>query len=181
MKTDNHGNPVLAQYSEEGFVDCVLRIVDLVETDTHYRFRMVGSYNGELVGVRVAVVKGIEAGFDEKMNLNQKHVYKKGVIFFRSGPESDRLISAISELYGNPKKNLRMVDEESFTAIALHQGKIAISEEPIKIKLFGRDSPPSSDDQYYESFFNLDLKNRLVFWNEKDQEYRTPLVHGLSK
>ena len=52
---------------------------------------------------------------------------------------------------------------------------------PIKIKIFGRDADPVDEDAYYESFFNLDLKNRLVFWNEKDQDYRKPLIQGLSR
>lgn len=52
--------------------------------------------------------------------------------------------------------------------------------EPVKIKLFGNDRETDSEDDYYESFFNLDLPNGLVFWNEKDQEYREPLVRSLS-
>lgn len=41
MKTDNQGHPILTQYSDEGFVGCVFRIADLVETGTTYRFRMM--------------------------------------------------------------------------------------------------------------------------------------------
>ena len=181
MKTDAQGNPILDQYSEEGFVDCVFRIADLVETASGYQFRMVASHKGEVVGLRASVVKGIKAGFDSNTNLNKAHVYRKGVVFQRSGPESDRLIASLSALYGNPKPDARMVDEASFTAIALHQGDIDMTADPVKIKLFGRDGPSDTEDDYYESFFNLDLKNRLVFWNEKDQDYRKPLVKGLSR
>jgi hypothetical protein len=74
-----------------------------------------------------------------------------------------------------------MKDEESFTAIALHQGPIDMTEQAIKIKIFGRDGPSDTEEEYYESFFNLDLKQQLVFWNEKDQEYRRPLILGLAK
>lgn len=52
--------------------------------------------------------------------------------------------------------------------------------EPIKIKLFGRDQDPDLDENYYESFFHLDLENGFVFWNEKDPDYREPLIRGLS-
>lgn len=129
----------------------------------------------------VAVVKEIKAGFDSDMNLIQNHVYSQGVRFIRSGEESDRLITSLAELYGFSVGKLNMVDGESFTAIALHQGEINMEQQPIKIKLFGRDSDKDSEDEYYESFFNVDLKNRLVFWNEKDQEYRIPLIKGISK
>ena len=74
-----------------------------------------------------------------------------------------------------------MVETETFTAIALHAGPIDMTKEAIKLKLFGRDAATDSEDDYYESFFNLDLKNKLVFWNEKDQDYRKPLLRGLSK
>jgi len=182
MKTDAQGNPVLDQFSEEGFVDCVFRITDLVETPSAYEFRMLASHNGQPVGLRASVVKGIKPGFDADAKLDKAHVYRKGVVFHRSGAESDRLMAGLSALYGNPKPGARMVDEASFTAIALHQGDLDIATDPVKIKLFGRDGPDDDpEDDYYESFFNLDLKNRLVYWNEKDQDYRKPLLKGLSK
>ena len=181
MQTDKLGNPILDQYSEEGFVDCVLKITDLVETATHYRFHAVSTHRGEIVGMNIVVVKGIQAGFDAEMHLANEHVYRKGVVFLRSGPESDRLISALSSLYTGTTQGLTMVDEESFTAIALHQGNIKMESEPIKIKIFGRDEKSDTEDDYYESFFNLDLKNGLVFWNEKDADYRKPLIRALAK
>ena len=181
MQTDRQGNPILSQDSEEGFVDCVFRITDLVETPSSYRFRMHASHDGEAVGMEVTVVKGIQAGLDADAALIQEHVYHKGVVFTRTGPESDRLLRALSGLYRHGKHPVRMVAFASFTAIALHQGAINMRTEPIKLKLFGRDGPSDGEDDYYESFFNLDLKQGFVFWNEKDQEYRAPLLRGLSE
>lgn len=181
MKTDHQGNPILNQYSEDGFVDCVFRITDLVETDTTYRFRMFASYGSEPVGMAVTVAKGIQAGLDTEMALIKDHVYRQGVMFSRTGPESDRLISALSEMYDQDIKPARMVQSESFTTIALHQGAIDMTVESIKLKLFGRDGPDDKEDDYYESFFHLDLKNGFVFWNEKDPDYRAPLLCALSR
>jgi len=31
-----------------------------------------------------------------------------------------------------------------------------------------------------ECFFNVDFANGLDFWNEKDQDYREPLIQGLA-
>lgn len=181
MKTDKDGYPLLTQLSEAGFVDCSFRIVDLVETETDYRFRLVGSHEGERVGMAVSVVKGIKAGMDADVKLISDHVYRRGVVFTRTGPESDRLIRALAKSYGMRSDALQMVSSESFTAIALHQGDIRMESEPVKLKLFGRDESDNPDHDYYESFFNLDLKNGYVFWNEKDQDYRQPLLRGLSK
>jgi hypothetical protein len=181
MKTDSAGNPLLDQYSEEGFVDCVLRIVDRSETRNHYRLRLQASYAGQLVGMDVVLVKNIQGGFDSEMKLKKANVYKRGVVFYRTGPESDRLITALAALYGQEKRTFRMTAEEPFTAIALHQGSLDMAREPVKIKIFGRDGEPFDEDAYYESFFNLDLKGGLVFWNEKDQDYRKPLIRALGQ
>ena len=182
IRTDKQGNPIIEQFSEEGFVDCVFKIKNLVETKDSYKFHLAASHGGETLGFNVSVVKCIKGGFDSKMNLVKEHVYRHGVKFYRSGEESDRLITILSVLYGNKPKKLKMVKEETFTGIALHEDPIDMTSEPIKIKIFGKDSEVDfNEDAYYESFFNLDLKNGFVFWNEKDQDYRKPLIRGLSQ
>ena len=45
--------------------------------------------------------------------------------------------------------------------------------------LFGKDGEPFDEDVYYESFFNVDLPNGSVYWNEKDPDYREPLLRAL--
>ena len=181
LLVDDEGLPILNQFSEEGFVDCVFRIQRQQTSPSDISFHLAASFNGSPVGFDVRVVTPIKAGFTEDMQLNHDHVYREGVQFLRSGPESDQLISALSTLYGLPLSEGRMVDNESFTAIALHQGDIDMASDAIKIKMFGNDQQTDNDKNYCESFFNLDLPNKLVFWNEKDQEYREPLVRFLSK
>lgn len=180
IATDQFGNPILEQFSEEGFVDLTFRISELFDDGDSYHFHLIASYNQEIVGMSVSVKMNIQAGFDENMDLIKDHVYRPGVIFQSTGLESDRLITAISELYGQPAASLQMVDEETFTAIALHQGAIDMDCDPVKIKIFGRDGEPFDEDAYYESFFNLDLYKGYVYWNEKDPDYRQQLLQGLT-
>lgn len=182
MEMDSKGRPLLSQFSEEGFIDCVFRIENLTQTATSYRFHMSASQNGAVVGMDVEVVKNIQGGFNPEMNLIKEHVYHKGVTFLRSGPESDRLLDEIAALYDLPATKHIMLQSETYTAIALQQGKIDMAQEAVKIKIFGRDKETDDTDiDYNESFFNLDLKNGFVYWNEKDQEYRASLIKGLSK
>ena len=180
LQVDESGLPVLDQFSEEGFIDCVFTIERLRRDAKYYYFHMSASFDGEPVGIDVRVVQGVKAGFDANMELNKEHVYYEGVQFNRSGRESDRLISALARLYKFEPAPARMASAESFTAIALHQGEIDMESQAVKIKIFGNDGESDDEDDYYESFFNLDLRNGLVFWNEKDQEYRDPLVRSLS-
>lgn len=184
MKMDSHGRPFLTQFSEDGFIDCVFRIVDLIETKTSYQFYMISSFNGELVGLNAQVFKDMEGGFDNEMHLIQEYVYRAGVILSRSGVESDNLLNILSQLYQLPfTKTYKMRQLEPYTAIALHQGHLNMQEEQIRIKIFGRDDEEKYDldKDYYESFFNLDLKNGFVYWSEKDQSYRESLINGLSE
>lgn len=178
LGANNH--PLLEQFSEEGFVDLTFEIIDLIEDDQFYRFHVAASFEGEVVGFGVEVLKGIQAGFDSEMNLKNECVYKEGVKFFRTGEQSDRFLSGVHQLYGQAGHVTTMTKEETFTAIALHQGCVQLDSEPVKIKIFGRDGEPFSEEDYYESFFNVDLANRLIFWNEKDPDYRDSLLRGLS-
>jgi len=172
--------PILDQFSEEGFVDLTFEILDLFEDDSFYRFNIAASFDDQVVGMGVVVQKGIKSGFDTNMDLVQNHVYRGGVKFFRAGERSDRLIAAIGKLYESDQNLTRMIEEERFTVIALHQGEIDLTSEPVKLKIFGRDADPIDEEAYYESFFNIDLASRLIFWNEKDQDYRIPLLRGMS-
>ncbi|WP_225740487.1 hypothetical protein [Leptospira interrogans] len=74
-----------------------------------------------------------------------------------------------------------MTDLETFTAIALTNEPFNLIEDIVKIKLFGKDQEGASEEDYYESYFNVDLKNQCVWWNEKDPNYRGSLIRGLAK
>lgn len=174
------GLPVLDQFSEEGFVDLTFQVANLKEEGDYYRFDLTASHSGQIVGMSAIVRKDVNGGFDGNMDLVSDNVYRCGVSFFRSGPESDRLIAAISTLYGFHNPSLKMVAEETFTAIALHQGPLDLRNEPVRLKLFGNDSDAVDENSYYESFFNVDLAGGLAYWNEKDPDYRQPLLEALS-
>lgn len=183
IQLDANGLPILDQFSEEGFVDLVFQITEFKDDGEGYRFHLAASHDAKQVGIGVEMVKGIQGGLhedeDEELQLVAEHVYRGGVKFFRSGVDSDELISALCVLYELRSENLRMVDNQTFTAIALHEGALDFETMPVKIKLFGNDEEHCSEDEYFECFFNVDFASGLVFWNEKDPDYREPLVNAL--
>lgn len=182
LKLAANGDPILNQFEGEGFVDCTFRILNLVSTESEHRFHLAASFDNEAVGFDVVMVRGIRGGLNAEMTeLIKDHVYYEGVEFQRSGSESDRLLMALAALYELPKEPRRMVDRFSFTAIALHQDDVDMEVGPISIKLFGNDGEGMGEEVYFESFFRLDLPSRLVFWNEKDSDYREPLINSLSQ
>ena len=184
MQTDANGLPILDQFSEEGFVDLVFRISNFEADEVKYRFHLAASHNAQEVGMNVEMVKGIQGGFredeNEELQLVQEHVYHDGVEFAHSGVDSDELISVIGSLYELTSDRLRMVENRSFTAIALHDGPLDFDKQLVNIKLFANDGEECSEEEYFECFFNVDFANGVVYWNEKDQDYREPLIKGLS-
>lgn len=180
MRIDRRGNPVVNQFSEDGFVDLCFKIEDLADDGRHYHFHLSASYRNAVLGMDVKLVMGIQGGFNAKMGLRKRQVHRDGVRFFRSGEESDRLIKVLAELYGSKRKPRRMIDEESFTVIALHQGDLDWNQETVDLKIFGRDDEPIDEKNYYESYFNVDFAGGFVYWKEKDPDYRKPLLRALS-
>ena len=174
------GNPILDQFSAEGFVDCTFRIVRQLSSESAYRLHLSASHQGETVGFDVVVVKGIRGGFDDRLDLISDHVYHDGVWFFRSGPESDSLMTILTKLYKLEGEARRMIESFAFTVIALHQDDVNMECHTINLKLFGNDSETFSEEDYFESFFNLSLSDGFAFWNEKDPDYRVPLIKSLS-
>jgi hypothetical protein len=172
--------PVLTQHSEEGFVDCIFKVDGLKSDSDHYYFNLLASHDEECVGLAVKLLKHVGPGFDADMNLIRDHVYRPGVSFRSLGAISDRLISVLARLYGQNQVDLRMAPEETFTAIALQQADTDFEVHGVKLKLFGRDQGEFDAAKYYESFFNVDFPNGYVSWNEKDPDYRIPLIKGMS-
>lgn len=180
MQFDYKGLPILDQFAEEGFVDCVFKVLNLTADDEFYHFDMAASFEGQEVGLHAKLKKRIGPGFDSDMNLIHEHVYRQGLTLSSIGLESDCLISALAKLYGMAPVIRTMVPSETYTAIALQQDQTDLASNHVRIKIFGRDDDDAPEDDYYESFFNVDLPSGLVYWNEKDEDYREPLMRALS-
>ena len=175
------GAPLLDQFSEEGFVNCIFSISSHTKTDQGHKLHLSAEHRGELVGFDAVVQGGIRGGLDSDMGLIQYHVYPEGVQFRRSGPESDRLIQALAALYGLPQRPERMVDAFDFTVIGLFKdGEADADADPVRLKLFGNDDECDEED-YFESFLYLDLGAGFAAWNEKDPDYRKPLIKSISR
>lgn len=134
-----------------------------------------GLYRGREVGVLVVLsASWPEAKFDQKVPWTAY----KGVITYRSlGPASDSFLHIMDELYGTALHPKSMRAETKFTGISLGGKPNELEKEPVKIKVFYE----SDDEQRYaELFTNIDLQHRVLQINEKDEEYRKPVVRALT-
>ncbi|MGO4261467.1 hypothetical protein [Lysobacter sp. TAB13] len=171
--------PVLDQFCEDDFADCVFKIENLRADEQHYYFRMSANYDDQIVAVDARLVKTIGPGFDSDMKMIASHVYRDGLVLSSIGAASDRLIGALARLYGVEPFERIAAPSERYTVIALQQENTALEAHAVRMKLFGRDQDEGFDeDDYYESFFHVDLPTGYVYWNEKDQDYREPLLRA---
>ncbi len=175
--------PVLNQFAADDFVDLVLKIQNLKSDDNFYYFDMRASFEGKIIGASARIIKNISPGIqiiDDNPSIVSNNVYDKGLVISSIGEESDDLVFAIAKSYNIKLKSYKMIQSESYTVLHTNINKVDIAKEKIKLKIFGRDNNTLySDEDYYESFFNVDIVNGFVFWNEKDPHYRLPLLRAL--
>ena len=180
MQLDRNGLPLLEQFGEEGFVDCVFQVQHLKQDDEHYHFDLRAAFGGLPVGVRARLRRDVQPGFDGEMKVIQAHFYSGGLEISSLGLETERFIEALAKLYEIELADGPGVVAEAFSVIALHQADTDLDSGAVRLKVFGNDLPDSAPGSYHESFFNVDLPAGHVYWNEKDVEYRAPMLNALA-
>jgi len=106
-------------------------------------------------------------------------VLLSGVITLEStGPDSDAFVTALDAIYGTRLAPAAMRHSIRCAAIALQGDPTALSDGITKIKIFFE---PEDESRYAEAYLDFDLANRRMHLNEKDPEYRAPLVRALSQ
>lgn len=177
ISLDQNGNPILNQFSEEGFVDCVFKIFLVEETESHYLLNLKASFNSQVVGFKAKLFKGIENGFDAEMNAHKDRFYTKGIIFYSSGEESNLLITALSCLYGlelaHPAEAFLVGTKESYIRLANLILKL-VEEEGSKSEIYMIDGVKlkSIISEEYLTEFGLDIvvQGISVVENSEDVE-----------
>ncbi len=87
---------------EEGWNDIFLKITDRKENNNSVIYIAQGLYEGNVVGLKIEVRKGMTAGLLSSGEINQDAFYRDGIRFFSIGNESDELVKVLSELYQFP-------------------------------------------------------------------------------
>ena len=163
----------------DGWCDFTLAIGHI---DKHtaglFTLRVMSSLRGAAAGFNVRVPSVISAGLkhDEKGDIAIANVLKFHLL--RDGLNSDRFVQAVAKYYGLEAPGLRMRDQVTVTAVALHDENKAVADEEVKAKLFFNDSGP--EDDYAECYLNINVPNARIEFRGKDRQYRTPLLRALA-
>ena len=157
------------------FIDIPLRITQKSETDTSYICIAKAIYRSDTLGVQVSLKKGIKAGI---VGDNMSNVFlNDGISIHSIGIESDHFLSAMTKLYGiDLQGNQMRNDIMSFNCANLNQKNVEYNKGEYHFKIF-----MESEDNYAELFINFDFTNQLIYFNEKDMEYRKGVIDYLTR
>jgi hypothetical protein len=168
--------PVLVG-QEEGFVDLAFQI-----SQKHFRksgiqeFLVKGNLNGSRVGFSIRLLsewrpQSIE-GIDEVF-------YWGGAYFESIGQDSWGFLNSLAGLYGTPLSGFEAHDRVFARVVGLACNPGKLKSTPCKMKFFF--NPEDAGGLYSEVFIKIDLEANTLEFNEKDNEYRAPLLRSLSR
>jgi uncharacterized membrane protein YhaH (DUF805 family) len=162
----------------EGFTDLFLSIVKVSKKGDSHFYEARGLYHGEEVGLRFAIRSSMPAGVVDGQP-SQDGFVREAVRMRSTGPESDRFVRALGELYGFPT-------DQPFTRNVVKTTAFSLNEAPVdmetpghyKFKLFFEEG---NEELYSELFLNFNTAENIIEFREKDTEYRKPLIRTLTK
>lgn len=160
--------PEILSNTEKGFADLTFRITDAKQRRDG-SWRVVGKARHRDRVVSLAVV--LEGDWHESKTRSFGRVNYESL-----GPESDALVSAMSEIYAAEIKPVAMTREVPFVGATLEGNPSELRSQPVKMKLFFESE---KEDRYAEVYTNIDLPKTVLEIREKDPGYRGPLLRAL--
>jgi len=157
--------------TEEGFIDLTFDIIEcnkftVSSSRVEYNVWAKGLYKGNVVGLGLllSATKKIFRPFTLGVGINSL------------GEESDNLLKALAELYGETipeqSKMKAYVPAGFFVLSDLKNKKDCFDNMKVDIKMFfGED-----DGNQCEHYLNIDLPNKIVEFHEKDEVYRKSII-----
>ncbi len=167
------------QEQEEGFSDLSLKIVEEYEKGNKYEYVVKGKFENNIVGLKIIIPNNIPAGIING-EIEAKSFLKNGITILSIGNESDNFLNALSKIYHSQAKSKFSTKPIIATVFPLNQMKADLSQpEYYKFKVFFNDE--GDENEYAEIFINLNLTNKFIEFNEKDNEYRTNIIKALEE
>ncbi|WP_445427543.1 hypothetical protein [Alishewanella sp. HL-SH05] len=167
--------PEVVVGEEEGFVDLTFTISNSKKFESGAHEVVVkGNLKGDQVGFAIELLPS----WNPKAIEGTDDAFYWGEAFFKNtGPESDSFIRALALLYGATLADASVPDKVYAQVVGLgcNPGQLEVSA--CKMKFFF--SPDGDEGLYSEVFINIDLAAKKLEFNEKDNDYRAPLLRSL--
>jgi len=162
---------------EEGFIDISLSIskYETLGNGTK-RFIVKNTLNGQKVSFILDLLPEWAVKPIENMDAN---FYWGSATITSTGLESDAFLRQVAKLYNMQDSVYKFKNSISAQVVGLASNPEEIDSSPVKMKFFL--NPDADESLYSEIFINIDLKENTLEFNEKDPDYRGPLVHSMAQ
>lgn len=162
---------------DEDFIDISLSIskYETLKNGTK-RFTVKNTLNGQKISFNLELLPDWDAKPIENMDA---HFYWGSATITSTGLESDAFIRQVARFYNIQDPVEKFRDSIPAQVVGLANDPADIESSPIKMKFFI--NPDADEDLYSEIFINIDLSTNTLEFNEKDPDYRLPLVRSLTQ
>ena len=165
--------------SSEGFADLVLPVRGQnCDARGGCTIDVEGEYKGSQVGIRITFAPDMEENkFEDLTGEGKLFAQADGIILEPKGERGQNFVRLLSTVYNTPITSVSLPLTIRLTALPLEGNPRNIGSAPLKFKTFHHDDEPDASD-YFELFIDPDLKNGIVRFNEKDTDYRKPILRA---
>lgn len=158
----------------DGFIDLPFTIVKQTSNNGFLTNTVQAVSKGDTVELLISLKEGVPSGFVDGVPKNM--FLDEGIIFESTGFKSDKLLNVLASKYGMSENNMLIKDKQVFNCANLNQVPLDYKNGTCRFKIFLQD-----ETQDAELFVNFDFKNSTISLNEKDIDYRTPLINLMKK
>ncbi len=182
LALDPSGLPVIdSPEGQDGLVRIAFKVMRITRNRQGFRtLACSGVYLGEQVDLAVTVKEDMGRGVTQDTTgtvMHPDHVYPGGVVLQRTGDSSDRLASALVDLFDLSLRTTGFEHIAPFTCTAL-VGDPADEHADV---LFNLMTMTDEREQRAEIYLQLRPAHGLVVFREKDPVHRLPLVRYLAQ
>lgn len=162
---------------EDGFLDIDVPIVSMSKSPTgSLRFEACGQIAGETMGFAVVLLPDWQA---QPLEDSDAAFYWGAGAYERTGRESDAFVRFVARRYGLSSSGpLSMLREIPAKVVGLNTDPADALKRGASTKFFFHSD---STERYAEVFTNINLRESVLEFHEKDEEYRAALVRALSE
>ncbi|WP_445722603.1 hypothetical protein [Flavobacterium sp.] len=136
------------------------------------------TFENLIVGFRLFIIDNIDPGINED-KIDETKFVKDGLSIIGIGEESNNFLYVISKLYEIPNNQKFTNEKLLYTVFPLNNNVAKLSKGKFNFKVFYDDSDEKK--LYSEFYINIDLKNKIVEFNEKDEDYRKNIIKTFSQ
>ena len=160
---------------KQDFVDIDLPLATS-ETDAAGTYRATG--RGQIDGALYGFTICYEMVWTPSSSTDIDIRFGKAVLTSIGAP-SDRFVALLERLYKMPVSGKPMVAEVSVRVASLGADPKQLGHEPVRTKLFFY--ADAGEDRYAEAFLNIDPKNGMLEFHDKDSEYHAGILRALTE